>query len=382
MQHKNIIRIASLVSAVFFVALCFLPAVTPSVSAEDLSWKDYIQDVNVNAGTITIKLPATPSTFDVYPSGRDTESFNGVEHLYYQFESYSDTGMTYSLQITPCSSNFLYLGNVPDDTELNVWLDIRSVINPEGDTVNGLPTIPAWNFDIGRYYAHMYLFNEAHERIAFRSMEFGHYYIPGETDPDEYFDSETNGTFYASAILSDVLGNMEDTEYLDNALYFRGSYFFENMQFTAYTDCKISVASYELVLHMGSLLSGEGEYSDILEVILAQLAKRGETIDFISGEIVALTKDPESEGNMNNSVNSMNQSSNNLSGVGDALASVDKPNLDSSKFDASALVPFSSFVVLSSPFQAIWENPTLLGILTIVVSLVIVSWIFFGKKGS
>ena len=270
----------------FFIVLITFVLPSFSASAEDFSWKDYIKDVDVSNGLITISLPANPTTFDIYPSGREHESFNGVHQLYYQFESYEETGMSYSLQITPSSGNFLYLGNIPDDTELNVMLDIRSVVNPEGDTVNGLPTIPAWNFETARYYAHMYLFNEARERIAFRSMQFGDWYIPGQTEPDEWYNSDTVGSFYATAILSDVLGNFEDTEYLDNALYFRGSYFFEGMEFSSYTDCKISVTNYELVLHMDTLLSDTGEYSDILELILSVLAKRGETIDFITGEII------------------------------------------------------------------------------------------------
>ena len=274
---------------VSLVLLAFiLPCFSFSASAEDFSWKDYIKDVDVSNGLITISLPANPTTFDIYPSGREHESFNGVHQLYYQFESYEETGMSYSLQITPSSSNFLYLGNIPDDTELNIMLDIRSVINPEGDTVNDLPTIPAWNFETARYYAHMYLFNEAHERIAFRSMQFGQWYIPGQTEPDDWYNSDTVGSFYATATLSDVLGNFDDTEYLDNAQYFRGSYFFENMYFSSYTDCKISVTNYELVLHMDTLLSDTGEYSDILELILSVLAKRGETIDLLTGDIVPI----------------------------------------------------------------------------------------------
>lgn len=80
-------------------------------------------------------------------------------------------------------------------------------------------------------------------------------------------------------------------------------------------------------------------------------------------------------------VGGLNSSTDKLGDLGDQMSSVDKPELNSNDFSAGSLVPQTSLVVLSSPFLVLWENKQLLAMLTIVVSLVLVSWVFFGKKG-
>lgn len=111
------------------------------------------------------------------------------------------------------------LSNIPDNTELNITLDITSVELPVESVAR-----PAWDFSVGRYNAHMYLFNEARERIALRTMQFAEWYFPGVSDPSYSPDgnfNDTIGSFYGTAVLSDVLGNFEDnSEYIENAHFF------------------------------------------------------------------------------------------------------------------------------------------------------------------
>lgn len=263
---------------IFLLFSCFFF----SVSAADLSWKDYIKDVDPDTGTVTISLPVTPTTFDIYPSGLEMESFNGVEQLVYHFQSYEETGREYSLQITPGSSNFLYLGNVPDDTEINIWLDIRSVAYPEGGTHNDSPVIPVWNFDVARYNAHLQYFDASHQRIALKYLEFGEYFWAGDDPSGEV----TSSQFYATHILQDPLGTMESGEYFQNAQFFRTTYFLEGLRFHSSEDVKITVTNFDIVFHMGSFIEGDGEYSEILEIILSELSKRGQTLDMVTGEII------------------------------------------------------------------------------------------------
>lgn len=95
----------------------------------------------------------------------------------------------------------------------------------------------------------------------------------------------------------------------------------------------------------------------------------------------AINGTPEQNQQAQNAVGGLNSSTDKLGQLGDTMASVDKPTIDSNKISAGSLVPQTSLVVLSSPFQALWENRLLLAMLTIVVTLVLVSWVFFGKKG-
>lgn len=90
---------------------------------------------------------------------------------------------------------------------------------------------------------------------------------------------------------------------------------------------------------------------------------------------------PEQNQQAQDVVGGLNSSTDKLGQLGDTMASVEKPTIDSNKISAGSLVPSTSLVVLSSPFQALWENNQLLAMLTIVVTLVLVSWVFFGKKG-
>lgn len=90
---------------------------------------------------------------------------------------------------------------------------------------------------------------------------------------------------------------------------------------------------------------------------------------------------PEQNQQAQDAVGGLNSSTGKLDALGDQMSSVDKPTIDSNQISAGSLVPQTSLVVLSSPFQALWENKMLLAILTIVVTLVLVSWVFFGKKG-
>lgn len=48
----------------------------------------------------------------------------------------------------------------------------------------------------------------------------------------------------------------------------------------------MSVRSYEMVLHLSDLLTGDGEYNELLGLILSSLERRGQTLDLVTGEII------------------------------------------------------------------------------------------------
>ena len=82
-----------------------------------------------------------------------------------------------------------------------------------------------------------------------------------------------------------------------------------------------------------------------------------------------------------NAVEDMSGSAGELGAIGDQLAGVNKPDADSLNVSVDGLVPYQAMLAYTAPIQVLWENPTLFGMLMIVVTLVIVSWVFFGKKG-
>ena len=82
-----------------------------------------------------------------------------------------------------------------------------------------------------------------------------------------------------------------------------------------------------------------------------------------------------------NAVNDMAGSAGELGAIGDQLAGVEQPNTDNLDVSLGSLVPIQAITAYVAPIQMLWDNPTLFGMLSIVIALVIVSWVFFGKKG-
>lgn len=123
--------------------------------------------------------------------------------------------------------------------------------------------------------------------------------------------------------------------------------------------------------------NGDNQYQFALDV----RSEEAGLLEGIGNQIgTAINGTPQQNQQVQDSVGGLNNSTDKLGQIGDQMASVEKPTIDSNKVSADSLVPNTALVTLSSPFLALWENNQLLAMLTIVVSLVLVSWVFFGKK--
>lgn len=60
---------------------------------------------------------------------------------------------------------------------------------------------------------------------------------------------------------------------------------------------------------------------------------------------------------------------------------VDKPDLSGVDVSPDAIVNVADRALLTAPLTKLWDDPTILGMVTTVFILVLVSWVFFGKKG-
>lgn len=84
---------------------------------------------------------------------------------------------------------------------------------------------------------------------------------------------------------------------------------------------------------------------------------------------------------VNDSVQGMQQAGSKLDGLGDQLNSVEKPDVDDMNVSADKLLGgMAATTMLTAPVLEIWKNPVALSILTVVVTIVLISWVFFGKK--
>lgn len=90
---------------------------------------------------------------------------------------------------------------------------------------------------------------------------------------------------------------------------------------------------------------------------------------------------PEQNEIVDSAVDDMNQAGDKLGELGDSMSSIEKPDTSDIKVGINDLVPETSLLAYTAPILQIWNNDTLVAMLVIVVTLVLVSWIFFGKKG-
>lgn len=100
----------------------------------------------------------------------------------------------------------------------------------------------------------------------------------------------------------------------------------------------------------------------------------GKLEDFINGS-------DEMNENVDNAVNDMESVGGDLENVGGALNSVEKPATGDIQTGIDSFLPETSFLAYTAPIRKLWLNDTLVAMFMIVLTLVLVSWVFFGKKG-
>lgn len=153
---------------------------------------------------------------------------------------------------------------------------------------------------------------------------------------------------------------------------------------------KESVSQYSVTGQHGVYYSSVemGSFDYPLSIIVDIVSKTDEKLDGIGDQIDGIGDQiddmvngtPEQNQQVNNSIGDLNNSTDKLDQLGDQMSSVAKPSINSNQISADSLVPHTALVTLASPIQALWENNQLLAMLTIVVTVVLVSWVFFGKK--
>lgn len=103
-------------------------------------------------------------------------------------------------------------------------------------------------------------------------------------------------------------------------------------------------------------------------------------ISSLNDSIVAGT--PEMDSIAQGSNQNLSNSSDKLDSLGDQLASVTKPNVEDIKPSSPEQIVTdpNAGVILSGPITSLWDNPVIFGIVSTVLTLVLLSWVFFGKK--
>ena len=150
------------------------------------------------------------------------------------------------------------------------------------------------------------------------------------------------------------------------------------MRGVVFASSEIGRPNEPIAIEVDVVTKSESALEDIGDKIDSGLTDVGDKIDTGFSDVMNGTTQQNQQAQ--DAVGGLNNSADKLDDLGDQLASVEKPSFDNSNISADSLVPDTSLVVLASPFQALWENNQLLAMLTIVVTVVLISWVFFGKK--
>lgn len=274
---KRII-IFSLLIALIVPVFCF------AASAESLNYEDYITNIRIDEGKsiVTIDLPCHSNRYDVYPSlGEGESAFQ--QSLTYTFQPYS-TGIDYDINLSPCwdgrTVNFLSLLNLPNNVEVNAWINIES---RKYQSIQ--PVIPSadyyWSTSGVRF---QYYFDG--QRVGTSLGSFGLW----DNQPIEG-DNFYTFQFYGDGVLRDPNPYPDDEkqpEYFHSANNVYPTFYLNNVRFEQATDLTFTIVKYQLVIHLEELLFSDGNYTKLLEIINQRLAEQGKFLDQITGVIKAV----------------------------------------------------------------------------------------------
>lgn len=116
------------------------------------------------------------------------------------------------------------------------------------------------------------------------------------------------------------------------------------------------------------------ENKELLDEVNQQLAEQGKTMDEI------LNGTPEQNEQISGAVGEMGSAGDKLGDLSDQMQ-VEHPDASNMNVSINSFIPETSLLAYTGPILAFWENDSLQAMLIIVLTLVLVSWVMFGKKG-
>lgn len=331
-MKNNIQRIIVMV-AVVSLLVCFL--VFPASAAVD--YNDLITNIEVDGDKdiVTISVPADNFKFDLYCADTgSTTSFSGSS-----FSAHLDALSYYSIYVYAFGMESLDITNIPDGAQVTFDFSVSS---------NGFSSYstPTWYTQIyyqkgGKYIGQNSL---RHDNAAlFENLIF-------EMSMDKVDGAQT-ATF--NIVCQDLYPwNPYDFEFTVNSL-----------QLT------FSISS------LYRLQEQTGKTNEILSAVEKKLEENGQKLDDV------INGTPEQNEQIDNAVDEMQGAVDRLEQAGEAMNSIERPDMSDIDISIDSFVPQTSLLAYTSPILTFWENDTLLAMVTIVCTLVLVSWVFFGKKG-
>lgn len=155
-------------------------------------------------------------------------------------------------------------------------------------------------------------------------------------------------------------------------LNFDAFYFHQN-----YSTLSVDIGDFVFDMRISSayreMLQAE-ENSRLMNEINNQLAEQNKTMEDI------LNGTPEQNEQISGAVGEMGSAGDKLGDLSDQMQ-VEHPDASNMNVSINSFIPETSLLAYTGPILAFWENDSLQAMLIIVLTLVLVSWVMFGKKG-
>lgn len=380
MQKLNKHLFPLLVALVLVVCMCCPITASAEKYYDPFDYRDLDYTVRYGDGynKVTVPLPLFHYYMNVCVGDQPNvivKTTHSTDSISYTF----DPNKEYLIRVYPAGSGGLLLKNIPVGSKLS--FDIKLLLQSYTGT--------------GYYPPNLYKVSYYKDSDGQTNRETLHQqdgYNFGTTIHLEYFIEDVPGaiSFIPSALLKQfhTVDSAEYTVVIDNAVLemdISSSYWqqWQNEQngekldsiSDGLEDVQDGLYDVEDAVNnsadrvTGAISNSTDKITDAVTGAADEAAK-----DILNGS--ALTDNIASESN-----DEMSAAAGKLDNLGDQLNSVEKPNINTFKVGIGDMIgDTTSIPMLTAPIREIWESPVALGILTIVITLVLVSWVFFGKK--
>lgn len=316
-----------------------------------IDWNDYVSDLEIdaNTGIVTVSLPRDLFLIKVSGTVHDNYFYWGVNGTLKNV--YLESGYSYNVTFYSDPNKPIYVGNIPDGSRISV----SASISDDSKVSYGTPYC-YWLYKSYDENNKWIMDTTARQSLTDGDIVSNKYPIQSVTVDGLFVKEQGARTAYAA-----VFGvEFNSLIPLDFGYW---SFQMDSLEISF----PVSSLTADKIMHDQNL--------KLLNKINTELESQGQTLDSI------LSGTPEMNDQISNAVGGMQSSTDKLGDLGESMK-VEQPDVSGISTDIGSLVNYNSILAYVGPFLAIWNNnSTLFGFLTIVLTLVIVSWVMFGKKG-
>lgn len=341
-MKRNFIRIFSLFVSVMLIFVMALPAF-----AGGLDYNDYVSNVMVDGDNdlVTVSFPTSYAGWVAYENLTDKVGEGAGEIQWFSFSTYNQWQIFCNF---PTSR--IDVSNIPNGTRVGFGVDLviqRTTYMPtnqsfeeEVNIVYLLKDGTTTSQSLGSVTKTRYQYEFTYE-ISLTTTDFP-LEIPNNAD-----------SMYLEIKIRSHAGNV-------------GSW-----------TCKCTAQYFDMEMKISSLYRQQqltGKTNKLLDEVNRQLEEQGRTMNDI------LNGTPEQNESANNSAGILGDKGDQLGDLADSIQP-DKPDLDGVNTNVGDLVPSTGLSALSSAISPIANNDLVIKVLVMVATLILVSYVLFGKRG-